>query len=137
MVFPATPVQALQEAAPLLPQQEGDLLAGRGYLVVIRYGDRTTFDYYDFAADGTFTIWTLEGEGEGTYSVKNNFLFKARFKTTTPDGRDWSCQLKGFIFSKRVLFGEGEEYGSDTGVERYYFIALNLDATNQYIFMSD
>jgi hypothetical protein len=123
------------EAATSLQQPESSPLAGKGYLVILYYGGRTTFDYYDFATDGTFSIWTLEGEGEGTYEVKNNILFKANFTGTLTENIDFTYQIKGFIFSKRLLFGEGEEYVSGSEVQRYYFIALYMDTTNEVPFM--
>jgi hypothetical protein len=126
---------SLLEAATSLQQPESSPLAGRGYLVLLYYDDRTTFDYYDFATDGTFAIWTLEGEGEGTYDVKNNLIFKALFTGTLADNRDFTYQIKGFIFSKRLLFGEGEEYLSGSEVKRYYFVALYINTINGEPFM--
>jgi len=126
---------SLLEAATSLQQPENSPLAGRGYLVILYYDDRTTFDYYDFATDGTFAIWTLEGEGEGTYDVKNNIIFKALFTGTLTESIDYTYQIKGFIFSKRLLFGEGEEYLSGSEVKRYYFLALNINSINGEPFM--
>lgn len=131
----AITAHSLLEAAPSLQQPESSPLSGKGYLVILYYGDRTTFDYYDFATDGTFSIWTLEEEGEGTYDVKNNILFKANFTGTLTANRDFTYQIKGFIFSKRVLFGEGEEYLSGSEVNRYFFLALYINTTNEGIFM--
>ena len=126
---------SLLEAATSLQQPESSPLAGRGYLVLLYYDDRTTFDYYDFATDGTFAIWTLEGEGEGTYDVKNNLIFKALFTGTLADNRDFTYQIKGFIFSKRLLFGEGEEYLGSNEVNRYYFLGLSINTVNGASFM--
>ena len=120
----------LLEAATSLHQPESSPLAERGYLAILYYDDRTTFDYYDFATDGTFTIWTLEGEGEGTYDVKNNVIFKALFTGTLRENMDVTYQIKGFIFSKRLLFGEGEEYLNGSEVNRYYFLGLSINTTN-------
>ena len=118
------------EAATSLQQPESSPLAGRDYLVILYYDDRTTFDYYDFATDGTFAIWTLEGAGEGTYDVKNNIIFKALFEGTLTEGTDFTHQIKGFIFSKRILFGEGEEYLGDSKVNRYYFLGIDMNTAN-------
>jgi len=130
----AITAHSLLEAAPSLQQPENAPLAGKGYLVILYYSDRTTFDYYDFAADGTFSIWTLEREGEGTYDVKNNIVFKANFTGTVTENIDVTYQIKGFIFSQRLLFGEGEEYLSGGEVNRYYFLALYLNTTNVVTF---
>jgi hypothetical protein len=123
------------EAETSLQQPESSPLAGRGYLVVLYYDDRTTFDYYDFATDGTFAIWTLEGEGEGTYDVKNNIMFKALFTGALRENMDVTYQIKGFIFSKRLLFGEGEEYLGGSEVNRYYFLGLYMNTINGVSFM--
>ena len=123
------------EAATSLQQPESSPLAGRGYLAIMNYGDRTTFDYYDFATDGTFALWTLEGSGEGTYDTKNNIIFKALFKGTLTENIDFTYQIKGFIFSKRLLFGEGEEYLSGGEVQRYYFLGLYINTINEVPFM--
>jgi len=131
----ATTAHSLLEAAPSLQQPESSPLSGKGYLVILYYAGRTTFDYYDFAADGTFSIWTLEGAGDGTYDVKDNILFKASFTGTLTENIDFTYQIKGFIFSKRLLFGEGEEYVSGSEVERYYFLALYMNTANEIPFM--
>jgi hypothetical protein len=131
----AITAHSLLEAATSFQQPDSSPLSGRGYLVIIYYGDRTTFDYYDFATDGTFAIWTLEGEGEGTYDVKNNIIFKALFKGSLTENIDFTYQIKGFIFSKRVLFGEGEEYMSGSEVNRYYFLALSINTIDEVAFM--
>jgi hypothetical protein len=131
----AITAHSLLEAATSLQQPENPPLSGKGYLVILYYGDRTTFDYYDFATDGTFSIWTLEGEGEGTYDVKNSIVFKAIFTGTLTENIDFSYHIKGFIFSKRLLFGEGEEYLSGGEVNRYYFLALYLNTINEVTFM--
>lgn len=123
------------EAATSLQQPENSPLSGRGYLVILYYGDRTTFDYYDFHTDGTFSIWTLEETGEGTYDVKNNIVFKALFTGTLTENVDFTYQIKGFIFSKRLLFGEGEEYLSGGEVQRYYFLGLYINTINEVPFM--
>jgi hypothetical protein len=131
----AITAHSLLEAATSLQQPESSPLSGKGYLVILYYGDRTTFDYYDFATDGTFSIWTLEGEGEGTYDVKNNILFKAVFTGTVTENIDFTYQIKGFIFSKRLLFGEGEEYVSGGEVQRYYFLALYMNTIDDVPFL--
>ena len=131
----AITAHSLPEAATSLRQPEPSPLAGRGYMVLLYYDDRLTFDYYDFATDGTFTIWTLEGTGEGTYDVKDNIIFKALFTGGLTDNMDVTYQLKGFIFSKRLLFGEGEEYLGSSEVHRYYFLGLSIHTINGASFM--
>ena len=126
----AITAHSLLEAATSLQQPESSPIAGRGYLVILYYDDRRTFDYYDFSTDGTFTIWTLEEEGEGTYDVKNNIIFKALFTGALTENMDVTYQLKGFIFSKRLLFGEGEEYLGSSEVNRYYFLGLSINTIN-------
>lgn len=128
MVLTALSVRAPREAAASLQQTDGSPLSGRGYLVIMHYENRTTFDYYDFGTDGTFSIWTLEGEGTGTYDVKNNIIFKALFRGSLTAAIEFTYQIKGFIFSERMLFGEGEEYLSGSEAKRFYFLGLSLNA---------
>lgn len=122
-------------AGSLVKLSEGSQLSGKSYLVFVFYLGRMTFDYYDFAEDGSFVIWSLEEYGEGEYSVRDEILFRAQFHGIISENMEFAYQIKGLIFSGRLLFGDGVEYlGSGEG-ERYYFLGVYSGAVTSLDFI--
>lgn len=110
-------------------------LSGKSYLVINFYLGGITFDYYDFAEDGSFIIWTLEGYGEGSYSVRDDLLFQAQFHGALTESLEFAYQLRGIIFSEKVFFGDGVEYLGSSEGERYYFLGIYSGEMTSFSFV--
>lgn len=123
------------EAVSAIEPSEGSQLSGKSYLVFIFYPGRLTFDYYDFVEDGSFVIWTLEEYGEGSYSVRDELVFRAQFQGLLSEDVEFTYQIKGIILSGRLMFGDGVEYLGSSEGKRYYFLGIYSNATNSLDFI--